>query len=219
MPAPVQWFVQRQWREAFVVIIARRGTLRNVFYAECTYAHCLLHLPLLRPTASVKLWKTFIDVFNFMPIAALVASRIFCMHGGIPHVKNFSFDRLRSLQRPITANVSNEDATPDERMITDLMWADPSWAHQKGHVRGYGLNEQRGTSHVFGPDALSDFMDANELDLIARAHECVKDGFKFFSGSRHKKGCITIFSAPNYGYVVFLRLPSACIYGEDCFSG
>lgn len=155
-----------------------------------------------------------IDVFNWMPIAALVESRIFCMHGGIPNIENFSFNRLRALRRPITENVPNEEASVDERIITDLMWADPAWPEDGRRIAGYGPNLLRGTSHVFGPDALSDFMDANELDLIARAHECVNNGYKFFSGSRHSKGCITIFSAPNYGYVEF-GLPSSSADGKQ----
>eukprot|EP00605_Chrysophyceae_sp_TOSAG23-4_P001209 GSChrysophyteH1.ASY1.ANO1.1318.1 assembled CDS len=32
---------------------------------------------------SVKLWRTFADCFMCMPVAALVADRIFCMHGGL----------------------------------------------------------------------------------------------------------------------------------------
>lgn len=130
------------------------------------------------------------------------------MHGGIPDIKDFSFDRIRRLERPITKNVPNESANSDERLITDLMWADPAWpqdSRDQGPVMLYGVNEQRQTSHVFGPDALAQFMDAHGLDLIARAHECVDDGFKFFSGPGHPMGCITIFSAPNYWCVPFPR--------------
>lgn len=142
------------------------------------------------------------------------------MHGGIPRIENFSFDRLRALQRPIT-DVPNETVSrlSDERMITDLMWADPAWPDHCGQVMGYDHNYQRGTSHVFGPDALSDFMDAHELDLIARAHECVPDGFKFFSGTRHKKGCITIFSAPNYGSVVTSLRLHRRLFQKNCCRG
>ena len=32
---------------------------------------------------NLKLWKTFSDVFNVMPICALVDERILCMHGGL----------------------------------------------------------------------------------------------------------------------------------------
>ena len=32
---------------------------------------------------SVKLWKTFTDCFNVLPIAAIVEDKIFCCHGGL----------------------------------------------------------------------------------------------------------------------------------------
>ncbi len=32
---------------------------------------------------SVKLWKTFTDCFNCLPVAAIVDEKIFCCHGGL----------------------------------------------------------------------------------------------------------------------------------------
>ena len=38
---------------------------------------------------SIRLWKVFQDVFNCMPMAALVENKIFCMHGGLsPAIKS-----------------------------------------------------------------------------------------------------------------------------------
>lgn len=31
---------------------------------------------------TVKLWKTFTDCFNCLPIAAIIDEKIFCCHGG-----------------------------------------------------------------------------------------------------------------------------------------
>ena len=35
---------------------------------------------------SIKLWKDFVNVFNHLPVAALIEDRIICMHGGISPV-------------------------------------------------------------------------------------------------------------------------------------
>jgi len=32
---------------------------------------------------NIKLWKTFTDCFNCLPVAALIDDKILCMHGGL----------------------------------------------------------------------------------------------------------------------------------------
>ena len=41
------------------------------FYDEC------------KRRTSLKIWRVFVDCFNTLPIAALVAGKIFCVHGGL----------------------------------------------------------------------------------------------------------------------------------------
>ena len=55
------------------------------FYDECKQAF-LIHLTpdnQGKRRYSVKLWKTFTDCFNVLPIAAIVEEKIFCCHGGL----------------------------------------------------------------------------------------------------------------------------------------
>jgi len=48
---------------------------------------------------SIKLWKTFTDCFNCLPVAALVDDKILCMHGGLsPELS--SLDQIRRIIRP-----------------------------------------------------------------------------------------------------------------------
>lgn len=57
------------------------------FYDECKRRY------------SPRLWKRFTDCFNCLPVAAIVADKIFCMHGGLsPELK--SFDQIKKLARP-----------------------------------------------------------------------------------------------------------------------
>ena len=137
------------------------------FYDECKRRY------------SIKLWKTFTDCFNCLPVAALIDNRIFCMHGGLsPELS--SMDQILKIQRPTDV--------PDSGLLCDLLWSDPD-----SGVQAWGENE-RGVSFTFGSDIVSSFLRRQNLELIVRAHQVVEDGYEFFSNRQ----LVTIFSAPNY---------------------
>uniref|UniRef100_A0AC34R5B3 Serine/threonine-protein phosphatase n=2 Tax=Panagrolaimus sp. JU765 TaxID=591449 RepID=A0AC34R5B3_9BILA len=138
------------------------------FLAECN-----------RRYKSQKLWQTFQDVFNHMPLTALIGERILCMHGGLsPQLT--SIDQLRNISRPCDPFGNG--------MEIDLLWADPVPG-----LKGFQAN-RRGTSFGFGEDVLVEKCRELNLDLVARAHQVVQDGYEFF-GNRM---LVTIFSAPHY---------------------
>ena len=58
------------------------------FYDECKTRY------------NIKLWKTFTDLFNYMPVAALIDEKIFCIHGGLSPDLN-SMEQIRTIPRPI----------------------------------------------------------------------------------------------------------------------
>jgi len=48
---------------------------------------------------NIKLWKTFTDCFNCLPVAAVVDEKIFCMHGGLsPDLQNM--EQIKRIMRP-----------------------------------------------------------------------------------------------------------------------
>jgi serine/threonine-protein phosphatase PP1 catalytic subunit len=137
------------------------------FYDECKRRY------------NIKLWKTFTDCFNCLPIAAMVESTILCMHGGLsPDLHDL--DQLRSIERPLDV--------PDHGLLCDLLWADPD-----EDISGWGEND-RGVSFTFGGDVVRHFLKKHDLSLIVRAHQVVEDGYQFFQ----KRKLVTLFSAPNY---------------------
>ncbi|XP_058222844.1 serine/threonine-protein phosphatase PP1 isoform X4 [Rhododendron vialii] len=107
---------------------------------------------------NVRLWKTFTDCFNCLPVAALIDEKILCMHGGLsPDLKNL--DQISNIARPVDV--------PDQGLICDLLWADPD-----KDIEGWGEND-RGVSYTFGADKVSEFLQKHDLDLICRAHQGV----------------------------------------------
>ena len=129
---------------------------------------------------SIKIFKKFIDLFNVLPITALIENRILCMHGGLAYGLK-KVEELKIIRRPTDI--------PDEGILCDLVWSDPS----EELPDCWGTNE-RGISYTFSKDVVREFCEKNDLDLICRAHQVVEEGYEFFSDMR----LVTIFSAPNY---------------------
>lgn len=76
----------------------------------------LLHSLECKRRFSIKLWKTFTDCFNCLPIAALIDEKIFCCHGGLsPDLQNM--EQIRRIMRPTDV--------PDTGLLCDLLWSDP----------------------------------------------------------------------------------------------
>ena len=138
------------------------------FYDEC------------KRRCNIKIWKTFIDAFNCLPIAAIVASKIFCVHGGLsPSLTHM--DDIRQIARPTDV--------PDYGLLNDLLWSDPA------DMESDWESNERGVSYCFGKKVIMDFLQRNDFDLVCRAHMVVEDGYEFFQD----RILVTVFSAPNVG--------------------
>lgn len=136
------------------------------FYDEC------------KRRCNVKIWKTFIDCFNTLPITSIVAGKIFCVHGGLSPALSH-MDDIRNIARPTDV--------PDYGLLNDLLWSDPADMEQDWEAN------ERGVSYCFGKRVIADFLAAHDFDLICRAHMVVEDGYEFFND----KVLVTVFSAPN----------------------
>lgn len=137
------------------------------FYDEC------------KRRSSLKAWRMIVDVFNTLPIAATIGSKIFCVHGGLSPNLNTLQD-IEQISRPTDV--------PDSGLMSDLMWSDPD-----NQVKEWADND-RGVSYCFGKRVLDQFCSRFQFDLVARGHMVVEDGYEFFGNRK----LVTIFSAPNY---------------------
>ncbi|XP_074358313.1 serine/threonine-protein phosphatase BSL1-like isoform X2 [Apium graveolens] len=128
-------------------------------------------------------WTRFNQLFNYLPLAALIEKKIICMHGGIGRSIH-SVEQIEKLERPITMDGGS-------LILMDLLWSDPT---ENDSVEGLRPNARGPGLVSFGPDRVTDFCKRNKLQLIIRAHECVMDGFERFAQGQ----LITLFSATNY---------------------
>ncbi|KAJ9456306.1 Serine/threonine-protein phosphatase 4 catalytic subunit [Diplonema papillatum] len=139
------------------------------FYDEC-----------LRKFGSVNVWRYCTDVFDYLALSALVEGKVLTVHGGLSPSIN-KLDQIRSIDR--------KQEVPHDGAMCDLLWSDPE------DIDGWGLSP-RGAGYLFGGDVVQQFNTTNKIDLIARSHQLVMEGYKImFSDS-----LVTVWSAPNYCY-------------------
>ena len=134
-----------------------------------------------RRRLSIRIYKYIsTNIFNLLPITAIIENKILCMHGGL--AKNLEkLYQLEQIKRPTEI--------PDEGILCDLVWSDPCNELSKK----FGDNE-RGVSVTFSKKVVEEFCENNDLDLICRAHQVVEEGYQFFAEMK----LVTIFTAPNY---------------------
>ena len=125
------------------------------------------------------IFDSFIEAFDYMPLAAIIHSSYFCIHGGIsPHLKKLS--QLYQIERPI------HDFR--HKVVQNILWADPSSTFYYFH------ESNRGIGVSFGLIALNTFLSDNKLQKLIRGHECVVQGVE----TQLNDFCITVFSSSNY---------------------
>ena len=139
------------------------------FYDEC-----------MRKYGNSNVWKYFTDLFDYLPLTAVVDNQIFCLHGGLsPSIE--TLDNIKMLER--------FQEVPQEGPMCDLLWSDPEDRF------GWGMSP-RGAGYIFGHDISEQFNHTNKLTMISRAHQLMMNGYNWC----HNRHVCTIFSAPNYCY-------------------
>ena len=90
--------------ESLNLTLSNRFCIVYGFYDEC------------KRRAKVKIWKSFTDFFDVLPLAAIVSDKIFCVHGGLSPTLNSIAD-IREIPRPLNIESVGIEA--------DLLWSDP----------------------------------------------------------------------------------------------
>lgn len=146
-------------------------TLMHGFYAECV------------AKSSRETWRRVCNVFDCLPLAAVIADQLFCVHGGIsPELERP--ENVLGIARPCKI------PSRGHSLLSDMVWSDPS-----SNATGWEPN-RRGAGYYFGMEEASKFLEANGLRAIVRSHEMVQEGWRVENAEEGK--VITVFSAADY---------------------
>ena len=140
------------------------------FYDEC-----------MRKYGSINVWRYCTEIFDYLPIGAIIDKKIFCIHGGLSP----TIDTIDEIQ-----NIDRKQEVPHDGAMCDLLWSDPDQEQKR-----FGMSP-RGAGFLFGEEVVKTFEEINKIDLIARAHQLVMEGYKMMFDGK----LVTIWSAPNYCY-------------------
>ncbi len=128
------------------------------------YPHDFPHI--LRTQGVHHLYDLAQEMFDSLPIGAVLNGEALAIHGGIP----VSISRVEELERP------------RREVLAEALWNDP--------FEGVGIKPSpRGVGHLYGIDVTRRFLGNNGLRYHLRGHEAV-DGYKVF----HEGMGITLFS-------------------------
>lgn len=71
---------------------------------------------IMRKYGNANVWKYCTDVFDYLPLGAIVNEKVLCIHGGLsPNIK--TIDQIRLIER--------KQEIPHDGSFCDLMWSDP----------------------------------------------------------------------------------------------
>lgn len=143
----------------------------------------------------MKTYECFKEVFDALPLAALVDGRVLCVHGGIGDGK-WHLDDLRMVKRPLRPADLRADS-----MLTNILWSDPIEEDGKQPVGVFGVHQspRSGTSAEiveFGWNVTKTFCARNGLSMVIRSHQSKLEGHGF--DVMHERLLMRVFSARDY---------------------
>lgn len=161
----------------------RRMTKFFNFRDECIYKY------------DEEVYNAIMDVFDTLPLAAVLAQRYFCVHAGLSPDLRYIED-LNKIDR--------FQEIPRTGAMCDLLWSDPTEnkaeSEKEDVTKWFRHNQKRGISYIYGKSAVKVFLKSNKIQCIIRGHTVEANGYfmHFQKSQKHVPKVITVFSAPNY---------------------
>ena len=142
------------------------------------------------------MWEECNQVFDRLPLSAVIDHDIFCIHGGIPRPIPGQENAIQSiLATPNIAAVNpcyEHETELTQQIASDCIWGDPANQEQEKNLDslGFGPSLRGGDCVCFGMPAINNFLEQNNLSFIIRAHEAHAHGVSLAKSAK----VFTVFS-------------------------
>jgi serine/threonine-protein phosphatase PP1 catalytic subunit len=127
-----------------------------------------------------KMYQLCNDLFSLLPIAAVIAGKIFCVNSGIAP----ELTHMVQIERSNMTEIKKND------QLFYLLYARPD------HLLDVWSEEHEAPPPRFGLIPVKEFLEANDLDLIVRSHDIVDEGYEFPLGGH--PSLLTLSTVPTY---------------------
>mmetsp|Transcript_6231 Transcript_6231/g.4414 ORF Transcript_6231/g.4414 Transcript_6231/m.4414 type:complete len:117 (+) Transcript_6231:525-875(+) len=108
-----------------------------------------------------EVYDLCMQVFDALPLVAIVAGDYLCMHGGISP-KWQPLDEINKIDR--------FSEVPIKGLITDIVWSDPV-DDAKAETKEYTTNKERQCACKYGAKPLRRILQSEKLSMLIRAHQ------------------------------------------------
>lgn len=131
------------------------------------------------PDSENSVFSAICDLFNYLPIAAVIKDSVLCVHSGISEGVNLE-----------TINAIKKPYSPDNnKIVADILWAQPSFLKEEYSSNNYSSKYRKLS---YSQESFNKFIAENKLSLVVRTKDCINFDKQF------NNKLITIFSATNY---------------------
>ena len=151
---------------------------KNVNYVLGFAEECMLKFP-EDPKNPNSIFQRINKVFEYLPYCAVIENKILCVHGGIGQsVKTLK--QIEKISRPVEISHNSVETSSDQILINELLWTDPTTnsleEYDKSKRGLFGNDETRCCKFSF--ERTKNFLASNNLTLLIRSHEFVKEGYE-----------------------------------------
>jgi serine/threonine-protein phosphatase 2B catalytic subunit len=117
-----------------------------------------------------EVYQRILEVFDYLPLGAVVGNKFFTVHGGISP----SLQLVKDIN-----NIDRFREIPKKGLFCDLLWSDPIKKESGKIKNSFAHNSDRKCSYFYGKESTSKFLKKNNLLCLIRAHEVKFQGYEF----------------------------------------